>query len=127
MDLRDRLKAMGVRPRVPGQLAQPTEGMGESEPALADDRRPTTDDRRSRFNPQSSVLSPYQPRIAFSQTAFRIDQALPGSWHDTADGPCFAVEKRFPVAHQRGPVHLGSVLHTRPSTLWDVGRASVLR
>ena len=93
----------------------------------ADDRRPATDDRQSRLSPQSSVPGPHQTRIGFTQTAFRIDQALPGSWHNTIDGPCFAVEKRFPVAHQRGPVHLGSVLHTRPSTLWDVGRASVLR
>ena len=97
----------------------------------------STDDRRQPVclesrDPQPVLgdphsLGPLQTTIRFSQTAFRIDQALPGRWHDTDDGPCFAVERRFPVSQLRGPVHLGSVLHTRPSVLWDAGRASVLR
>src|SRR4051794_7246540 len=99
MDLRDRLKSMGVRPRVPGVLTPPDDGPGERQPA------PSGDSTIS-INPQSNV--PFQSRIGFSQTAFRIDQALPGTWHDTVDGACFAVERRFPVGQARGPVHLGS-------------------
>jgi uncharacterized protein YprB with RNaseH-like and TPR domain len=109
--------------------------MGEREPAPLDDRPLTTDDGQpgpsrgfgnSAFAGRDS-LGPRQTTIRFSQTAFRIDQALPGRWHDTDEGPCFAVERRFPVGQLRGPVHLGSVLHTRPSMLWDACRASVLR
>src|SRR4051812_19283755 len=115
MDLRDRLKAMGVRPRVPSSPAPSPQGTGESTIAVDN----------LTVNGLSSTV--HQTTIRFSQTAFRIDQALSGKWHDTADGPCFAVEKRFPIDHVRGPVHLGMVLHTRPSTLWDAGRASSLR
>ncbi len=132
---------MGVRPRVPGTLTPPLEGMGEREPAHDDEGRRTMDEVSGQSppqdasstiirNPQSAIqnsVPPFQSTIRFSQTAFRIDQALPGQWHDTVDGPCFAVERRFPVGQVRGPVHLGSVLHTRPSTLWDAGRTTGLR
>lgn len=132
---------MGVRPRVPGVPAQPPEGMGERTSAPENTERPALDrlfssgtTEQEQRNSPSRYLSggmqhvvPTQTTIRFSQTAFRIDQALPGKWHNTPEGPCYAVERRFPVGQARGPVHLGSVLHTRPTTLWDAGRATVLR
>jgi uncharacterized protein YprB with RNaseH-like and TPR domain len=136
---------MGVRPRVPGTLTPPLEGAVEREPASDDEESgqwavgsgqnpaPDTSPVSIRLRPSSSEsairnsVGPFQSTIRFSQTAFRIDQALPGQWHDTVDGPCFAVERHFPVGQARGPVHLGSVLHTRPSTLWDAGRTTSLR
>ncbi len=102
MDLRDRLKAMGVRPRVSG--GTPPLGSQPSPPAGIEAIRPA----------------------AISRKRVSLDQALPGAWHDTPDGPCFAVERRYPVSVTRGPVALGSVLHTRPRVLWDAGRASAL-
>lgn len=56
-----------------------------------------------------------------------LEHALPGAWHDTVEGPCFAVERRYSVMQARGPVALGSLMHSRPTTLWDAGRASSLR
>jgi uncharacterized protein YprB with RNaseH-like and TPR domain len=109
MDLRDRLKAMGVRPRVPGA------------PPLT----PDSDGRP--FSPAApNGLEHSVPTTPFSRKRLPIDQALQGSWYQTAEGPCFVVERRYSCFHERGPVSLGSVLHSRPSTLWDAGRASAL-
>jgi uncharacterized protein YprB with RNaseH-like and TPR domain len=112
MDLRDRLKAMGVRPRTPGQLpTPPIEGDGERAARLLDDEQPR----------------PLRPAFARGPSRQPIDRLLPGAWHDTDEGPCFATERRYPSAQTRGPVPLGSVLDLRPRTLWDAGRASTLR
>ncbi len=102
MDLRDRLKAMGVRPRGAGSPSAPASQISTS---------PTLDGTRT---------------PAFSRRNFRLDQALPGSWHETPEGPCYAVERRYAVGVARGPVALGSVLQTRPRVLWDAGRAPAL-
>ena len=103
MDLRDRLKAMGVRPRGSGSPSSPVP------------------------SPAAAVgIDPMRPRV-LSRKRVSIDEALPGAWHETDDGPCFAVERRYPVGVTRGPVSLGSMLHTRPRVLWDAGRASALR
>src|SRR5438132_694216 len=99
MDLRDRLKAMGVRPRSPG--APPSSPSGNGAAGFEhDDGRWTIDDNR----PKSKIQNPKS-----------IDQALPGAWHETSEGPCYFVERRYPVSQVRGPVTLGSVLHMRPS------------
>ena len=109
MDLRDRLKAMGVRPRAAG---------GTSAPA------PTAP---LPSNPQQpSALDPLRHAAIFRKHV-SLDEALPGSWHDTPDGPCYAVERRYSVELARGPVHLGSVLHTRPRVLYEAGRTLQLR
>jgi uncharacterized protein len=145
MELRDRLKAMGVRPRVPGAPPSPPEGAtrpapdpleDDTAPAHLDDhtRNALRDTLRSlpglkvvpRSTDSTSDLQELPQASRLSRTAFRIEDALPGAWHDTDEGPCYAVERRYPVTHARGPVHLGSVLHSRPSTLWDAGRASTL-
>jgi uncharacterized protein YprB with RNaseH-like and TPR domain len=99
MDLRDRLKAMGVRPRVSGASGFQSESL-------------------------ASELAPLPP---ISRKKVTIDQALTGYWHHTDDGPCFVFERRYPVAHPRGPVSLGAVMQMRPSTLWHAGRVSELR
>ena len=113
MELRDRLKAMGVRPRV----------AGISTPApLADDLRQTLDDKV-----QSVTGSQEFASLSATSSQRTIDRALPGNWHETADGPCYAVERRYPVGQRRGPVTLGHLLTSKPQTLWDAGRASVLR
>jgi uncharacterized protein YprB with RNaseH-like and TPR domain len=112
MDLRDRLKAMGVRPRTAGQLpAPPLEGDGERAARSLDEEQPR-------------LLRPVHERDRGRQP---IDRLLPGAWHDTDEGPCFATERRYPAAQTRGPVPLGSVLDLKPSTLWDAGRAPALR
>ncbi len=108
MDLRDRLKAMGVRPRASG-------GVSTSPTSPATPQNPTL-----------STPEIARPLAALSRKQVRLDQALPGAWHETPDGPCFAVERRYSVGLARGPVLLGSVLQTRPRVLWDAGRASAL-
>ncbi len=116
MDLRDRLKAMGVRPRASGTPPSPPSINGTAPSLRPDDGRWTIDDGRFSSNihsPQSAIRNPQS-----------LDQALPGAWHETSEGPCYFVERRYPVSQARGPVTLGSMLHTRPSTLWDAGRAS---
>src|SRR3712207_3804215 len=109
MDLRDRLKAMGVRPRPPGAPALPPEGTSESDAAssTSDDRRPATNESASfphlmRLTPSPS-LQPATPR-GYANPHSAIDKVLPGAWHNTDDGPCFAVERRYPVTLARGPV-----------------------
>lgn len=108
MDLRDRLKAMGVRPRTPGVPSSPPLPGGDEEMLahVPGDLRETG-------------LSPFSPRRKVT-----LDQALPGAWHQTVDGPCYYVERRFAVSEPRGPVTLGSLLQMRPGVLWDAGRAS---
>lgn len=115
MDLRDRLKAMGVRPRVAG-----------SAPARTTDDGPPPEAGRATPLSQSPT-SEAQPGLGIFRRRVSLDQALPGSWHETPDGLCYAVERRYPVSVARGPVQLGCVLHTRPRVLWDAGRASILR
>ena len=112
MELRDRLKAMGVRPRLPGTPASP--GGGQDDGASIS----SSLDGVNRF-----TLPGFPPA---SRARLAIDQALPGSWHETVEGPCFVVERRYAISHARGPVNLGSLLDVRPNVLWDAGRASAL-
>ncbi len=121
---------MGVRPRVPGATPLPPDGVAEYEPGLEDEGRKTKDDVTSpfvgpRFTPElsSSVLRP----SSFVRSASTIDKALPGQWHETDDGPCYYVERKFAVTLTRGPVYLGALLHARPTMLWEVGKAPSLR
>lgn len=113
MDLRDRLKAMGVKPRPPGVPAPPLSDPNDVE--------------------VSSVANGIGHEAGFGTiTQFRrkvvtLDQALPGAWHETSEGACYYVERRYSVGHMRGPVALGSVLTARPSVLWDAGRVPNLR
>ena len=111
MDLRDRLKAMGVRPRTPGIPISPSSGSGGE----------------GDFERAGEVSSLSAPLPALSRRKVTLDQALPGAWHQTAEGPCYYVERRYPVTHQRGPVALGSITQQRGSVLFDAGRASSLR
>lgn len=113
MELRDRLKSMGVRPRAPGAPPFQADNRGESLPG------------RDNNASEASPFSPFSPPVLRGKVS--LDQALPGSWHQTSEGPCFAVERRYAVTHARGPVTLGHMLHTRPSVLWDAGRAPSLR
>lgn len=105
MDLRDRLKAMGVRPRLPGGTA-PVPGSSV---------------------PEGSAIQPETAPQPVLRGRLKIEQALSGSWHDTSEGPCFVAERRYPIMHPRGPVALGSLMHSPPTTLWDAGRVSSLR
>src|SRR5947207_546818 len=111
MDLRDRLKAMGVRPRTPGAAPAPPATNGNGKDGLA----------------HGITREPSAPLPATSRKKVTIDQALSGAWHETDDGPCFAAERRYPVSHVRGPVALGSMLQVPPLVLWDAGRAPQLR
>lgn len=110
MDLRDRLKAMGVRPRVPG--ATPLRPDSDTA-SLA----PTHE-----IAPLDRSLLPPLPRKKVT-----IEEALPGSWHNTAEGPVFVVERRYALGQMRGPIALGAILQARHTTLWDAGRAPALR
>ncbi|HET6261475.1 MAG TPA: ribonuclease H-like domain-containing protein, partial [Chloroflexia bacterium] len=111
MELRERLKAMGVRPRVPGGTPP---GMPEGQQAAPETPQAA----------ESSLLSAPAP---LSRQRLKIEHALSGTWHDTVEGPCFVFERRYPVSHPRGPIMLGSVLHSRPNVLWEAGRALSLR
>jgi uncharacterized protein len=103
---------MGVRPRSPGApFPQPADN-SRDEPAHSNG---TGLDHLDRLD------------TPISRKRVPIDQALPGTWHPTTDGPCFFVERRYPVSHLRGPVALGAVLDTRTSVLWDAGRAPGMR
>src|SRR4029078_5577856 len=113
MDLRDRLKAMGVRPRVPGAVAAPTGEEGGAQATIGAQPIPST-----------FASLDYRP-LRNSQAA--IDKALPGRWHETEDGPCFYAEHRYPVAQARGPVLLGAMLQARPGILYEAGRVSRLQ
>lgn len=95
---------MGVRPRTPGVPFAPD-----------GDRTQQAEGRNNRV-----------PATDYRLPATTIDQALPGYWHQTDDGPCFFAERRYSVTTGRGPVTLGSLLNARSSTLWDAGRASAL-
>jgi len=109
---------MGVRPRLPNSPPSPGMGDGNGTPTFDYPGKDGT-------TPPSPALSPLYP---ISTRKISIDQALPdGSWHSTSEGPCFVVERRYSVAHVRGPVSLGSLLHARPVTLWDAGKTSSLR
>src|SRR5438094_10528766 len=112
MDLRDRLKAMGVRPRTSGSTLPRAEDNGREGNGYA---------------PLEDSVTPIQVRHTVSRKKLTLDQALPGSWHQTLEGDCFAVEKRYPVSQVRGPVALGAILSTRPSVLWEAGRAPAMR
>ena len=104
---------MGVRPRLPGTPASPG---GQEDSASTP---PSFPDGANRFS---------LPGLApVSRVRLTIDQALPGSWHETVEGPCFVVERRYAISHARGPVTLGSLLDARPNVLWDAGRASAMR
>lgn len=112
MDLRDRLKAMGVRPRLPGALS-PGDGFVAPQ---SSELQSTTD-----------AQSPFAPPIPLSRRRDKLENALPGTWHETQEGPCFVVERRYPVGQLRGPVALGSILHSPPTVLWEAGRVASLR
>ena len=107
MDLRAKLKAMGVRPRAPGPPSPRPDGNGGEPSSYATPG-------------ESSVAVQVRPVVSRKQVS--IDQALPGSCCETSEGACYAVERRYPVSHMRGPVPLGAILHSRPSVLWDAGR-----
>jgi uncharacterized protein len=122
MDLRDRLKAMGVRPRVMGATsAPPSDEVGV--PASGALSQPV------------GSAQPLSPNSFFSAEGYRplrssqaaIDKALPGRWHDTDDGPCFYAERHYPVTQARGPVLLGALLQSHPTILCDAGRVSRLQ
>jgi uncharacterized protein YprB with RNaseH-like and TPR domain len=113
MDLRDRLKAMGVRPRVPGAVSAPTGEEGGAQATIGAQPVPST-----------FASLDYRP-LRNSQAT--IDKALPGRWHETEDGPCFYAEHRYPVAQARGPVLLGAMLQARPGILCEAGRVSRLQ
>src|SRR6478672_2187573 len=118
MDLRDRLKAMGVRPRVPGTISAPANeegGVPVGGAQLSNGAQPAA---------STFASLDYRP-LRNSQAA--IDKALPGRWHETEDGPCFYAEHRYPVAQARGPVLLGAMLQARPSILYEAGRVSRLQ
>jgi uncharacterized protein YprB with RNaseH-like and TPR domain len=102
---------MGVRPRAPGAtFPRSDDNGGESPYATVQDS-------------QVAV----QLRPVLSRKKLTLDQALPGAWHTTSEGDCYAVERRYSVSHLRGPIALGAILHTRPSILWDAGRAPAMR
>ncbi|HST06501.1 MAG TPA: hypothetical protein VLQ48_17445, partial [Chloroflexia bacterium] len=105
MDLRDRLKAMGVRPRVPGASSAPPSD--EAGLPVSASSQPVTGAQSA--SPTGSYFSPsldeFRP-LRNSHAA--IDKALPGRWHETDDGPCFYAEHRYPVTQFRGPVLLGA-------------------
>lgn len=100
---------MGVRPRTSGVPTPPHQN-GKESPAsgqVEDDLRVTS-------------LRPTRKRVT-------LDEALPGEWFQSPDGPCYYVERRYSVTQQRGTVTLGAVLHSRPNVLWDAGRAPSMR
>ncbi len=110
---------MGVRPRSMGTT--PTSGQPQPISAMAGEVAPV--EPLAQFTRPSA--DPFSQPV--SRKRVKLDQALPGAWHDTPDGPCYAVEMRYPVSQMRGPVALGHMLQKRPSTLWDAGRASQMR
>ena len=121
---------MGVRPRIPGAAPTPPD-------TLSDEGRTTNDEgsfaslrpltRIEVVNRPASTVDSASPSFALRTQHSAIDKALPGIWHETDDGPCFYVERRYATSHVRGPVQIGALFHTRPSTLWEVGRAPGLR
>lgn len=94
-----------MRPRVPGTAPSYSNGSGD-----VTDERPGTNVPASR-----------------NKLPVSIDRALPGSWHERQEGRCYVVERRHAAGTARGPVALGSVLYTQPTTLWDAGKAPALR
>ncbi len=113
MDLRDRLRAMGVRPRIAGGPPQPPDSTQPEGTA-----------------PEVRDSAPAPPRAVPYTTGAggpTLDQVLRGEWYRTPDGDCLVVERRYPISHPRGPVPLGHVLYARPSVLWDAARVPHLK
>src|SRR4051812_45184299 len=101
MDLRDRLKAMGVRPRTPGVPSPPSSASdGAESPAVGSDLQDLT--TRS---PLSHTTRTLRKRV-------NLEDALPGDWFQSPEGPCYYVERRYAVTHVRGTVTLGHLLHS---------------
>jgi hypothetical protein len=116
MDLRDRLKAMGVMPRSPGVPAPPAP---DPAPSANGNGSPLHDDLQE-YSRRLRRIEPFRkPRLT-------LDEAMPGNWHKTSEGDCYYVERRYAATEMRGPVALGSMLQARPSVLWEAGRATAM-
>jgi uncharacterized protein YprB with RNaseH-like and TPR domain len=112
MDLRERLKAMGVQPRPPGLPTPPPQvGRDFDAPAPLE---------RDLDHSAGLIPRPGPGRLT-------IDQALPGEWHQTPEGACYYVERRYALDTPRGSSVLGSLMHFQPRVLWDAGRAPAIR
>ncbi len=112
MDLRDRLKAMGVRPRTPGVPSPPS---------------PASNGTESPASGYEAVEQrAYQPP-RLSRKRVNIEDALPGDWFHGPYGPCYYAEHRHSVSQVRGTIALGHLLQSRPVTLWEAGRAVAMR